>query len=333
MMGITLEFFSLTSPNPSSTLFSKRGSMASFSLQPPPTSLRFEPVPGPRRVFVASRTVCPGGLGLGFLPLQCHAFRTRSVVAFAASHEESKSSEIEVEMEKNDLNVGTESEEVWQRTLEAFKAQAVKMQAVSQEAYEAYSKKAMVILKETSEQLKIHAEKARHDLSVIAKEISEEGKEYLTTAAEQSPEPVKDIVETFASSTDDVKEISEVRDFYVGIPYGIILSFGGFLSFMLSGSISAIRFGVILGGALLALSISSLRSWKRGESFPLALKGQAAIAGILFLREIRLLFERASFANFFASLISGAVIAFYIYRIRLDGGHSSLLNLEHGTEN
>lgn len=94
------------------------------------------------------------------------------------------------------------------------------MQEMSQEAYEVYYKKAVVILKETSEQLKIQAEKASQDLSVIAKEISAEGKEYLSTAAENSPEEVKDIVETFASSKDDLKEVSKVRDFYVGIPYG-----------------------------------------------------------------------------------------------------------------
>lgn len=97
----------------------------------------------------------------------------------------------------------------------------MKVQSVSQEAYEIYSKKALVILKETSEQLKIQADKARHDLSEVAKEISEEGKEYLTTAAENSPEPVKEIVETFTSSTDDLNDISRVHDFYLGIPYGM----------------------------------------------------------------------------------------------------------------
>lgn len=56
---------------------------------------------------------------------------------------------------------------------------------------------------------------------------------------------------------------------------GAFLSIGGFLSFMLTGSISAIRFGVILGSALLALSIASLRSWKSGQSSDLLLKGQA----------------------------------------------------------
>lgn len=122
---------------------------------------------------------------------------------------------MEVDEEKRDLQVGAEeSEEAWKQTLASFKEQALKMQSVSQEAYELYSKKAMVILEETSEQLKIQAEK-------IAKDISEEGVEYLSIAAEKSPEPVKDIVDTFASSTKDVKEISGVLDFYLGIPYGM----------------------------------------------------------------------------------------------------------------
>lgn len=99
------------------------------------------------------------------------------------------------------------------------------MLKISPDAYEEYLKKATVVLKETSEQLKIQADKASEDLSVIAKELGEEGKVYLSAAAENSPEPVKDIVETFASSMDDVKDVSEVLDFYVGIPYGkVILS-------------------------------------------------------------------------------------------------------------
>lgn len=43
---------------------------------------------------------------------------------------------------------------------------------------------------------------------------------------------------------------------------------------MVTGSIAAIRFGVILGGGLLALSISSLKSYKKGQPSSLALKGQ-----------------------------------------------------------
>ncbi|PSS34766.1 Protein FATTY ACID EXPORT 3 like [Actinidia chinensis var. chinensis] len=349
-MSVTLESFALTNPNPSASLYSKRASTALCS----PTPLRFQSLLRPHRVSVLARAACPRGFDLGLLPMHRHGFRNRSVFAFAASHEESKPNEIEVEKEKSDLKEGAEeseeawkqvlaslkeqalkmqSEEAWKQTLASFKEQALKMQGVSQEAYELYSKKAVVILQETSVQLKIQAEKASHDLSVIAKEIGEEGKVYLLTAAEKSPEPVKDIVDTFATSIDDVKEISGVHDFSLGIPYGILLSIGGFLSFMLTGSISAIRFGVILGGTLLALSIASLRAWKRGEPFPLALKGQTAIASILFLREIRFLFARPSFASCFTALFSGAMVVFYLYRITMSGGQTNASNLEQGTDN
>lgn len=133
-----------------------------------------------------------------------------------------KPSDVELEKDKKDLKTeAEESEEAWKQTLASFKEQAMQVKAVSQEAYEVYSKKAMIILKETSEKLKIQAEKAREDLTVVAKEISEESKEYLATAAKNSPEPVKDIVETFASSADELSDVSKVRDFYVGVPYGM----------------------------------------------------------------------------------------------------------------
>lgn len=136
-----------------------------------------------------------------------------------------KHGEIEVEKEKSELEMkAEESQEAWRKTLESFKEQAIKMQGLSQEAYELYSKKAMVVLMESSKQFKIQAEKARHDLTVIAIELSEDGKEYLSAAADNAPESVKDIVETFTTSTEELKEVSEVRDFYLGIPYGKRLS-------------------------------------------------------------------------------------------------------------
>ncbi|OWM67051.1 protein FATTY ACID EXPORT 3, chloroplastic [Punica granatum] len=266
----------------------------------------------------------------GLLPIH---LRHPSVVSFAASHEESKHSDVEVEKEEDDLKrEAAESEEAWKQTLDAFKEQALKMQSISQEAYEVYSEKAMVILKETSEQLKIQAEKARYDLSTVAKEISEEGKEYLSAAAENSPEPVKEIVETFSSPTDDLNDVSQVRDFYLGIPYGLLLSLGGFLSFVVTGSIPAIRFGVILGGTLLALSISSLRSYRKGKSSPIALKGQAGIAGVIFLREVRLLSKSPSLCNFVTAVVSGAMVAFYLYRIKQNGQQKKSTYEDQGME-
>jgi len=55
---------------------------------------------------------------------------------------------------------------------------------------------------------------------------------------------------------------------------GLLLLVGGFINFMVSGSIPAIRFGVILGGALFALSLASLKSHRKGESSTKFLKGQ-----------------------------------------------------------
>lgn len=228
---------------------------------------------------------------------------------------------MEVDGEKDELETGSEEEsnEAWKQALASFKEQALKLQSVSLEAYDIHSKKAFITLKETSEVLKVQAEKARNDLTEIVKELSEEGKEYLSTAAENSPPEVKEIVETFSSSAEDFNDVSKVHDFHVGIPYGMvfaldsfhvffyidcvpsiqpskfvlcirvwagfILSVGGFLSFMVTGSISAIRFGIILGGALLALSVSSLKSHKKGESSPLAIKGQAGCYNFLNLQE------------------------------------------------
>ncbi|XP_074311923.1 protein FATTY ACID EXPORT 3, chloroplastic-like isoform X1 [Silene latifolia] len=253
-----------------------------------------------------------------FAPLtlpNIHRRYNSSIVAFAAPHEESKPSEGEVEQEKDNFEqAGKASQEAWNQVLASFKEQALKLQSVSQEAYEVYSKKAVVVLKETAETLKIQADQASQDLWVMAQELGEDSRQYLTVAAENSPEPVKDVVETFASA-EDLDDVSKLQDFYVGIPYGTILSAGGFLNFMITGSTSALRFGVILGGILLALSVSSLRSWKKGQSTERALKGQAAIASILFLRDISLVFQGLTLVGLLKLIISGVVAAFFVYRI------------------
>ncbi|KAG4209780.1 hypothetical protein ERO13_A02G003100v2 [Gossypium hirsutum] len=308
---------SIKNPNPSTGLEPlKRFHRASSSSSSSPMALCSSPSlrlrPPAYRVSLAA----PKGFAVGFRSLHSRLPFHHSVVAFAASHEESHS-EMEVEGEKDELEMGSEEEsnEAWKQALASFKEQALKLQSVSLEAYEVHSKKALITLKETSEVLKVQAEKARNDLTEVVKEMSEEGKEYLSTAAENSPPEVKEIVETFSSSAEDFNDVSKVHDFHVGIPYGFILSVGGFLSFMVTGSISAIRFGIILGGALLALSVSSLKSHKRGESSPLAIKGQAVISSVLFLRELSLLILRSTLCSFLTTVISGAVVAFYMYKL------------------
>ncbi|KAH9616456.1 hypothetical protein KSS87_006262, partial [Heliosperma pusillum] len=263
-------------------------------------ALPFNNLP-PSSSWVYARTIFPVPRITALRPLKTNAglsfsnnLRPTNIFLFAAAasqDDHSKPTEEEVETEKDDVDQdGKASQEAWEQVLASFKDQALKLKSVSQEAYDEYSKKAVVVLKETAETLKIQADQARQDLVVMAQELGEDSRQYLTVAAVNFPEPVKDVVDTFASA-EHLNDVSKVCDFYVGIPYGTILSAGGFLSFMLTGSISALRFGVILGGIMLALSVSSLQSWKNGQSTEMTLKGQAAIAGILFLRDIGLLFQ------------------------------------------
>ncbi|RDX86897.1 Protein FATTY ACID EXPORT 3, chloroplastic, partial [Mucuna pruriens] len=240
---------------------------------------------------------------------------TTSFLAFAAPREEG--AEIEEENKKNDRRIG--AEESWKQALDTFREQASKIREASQESYELYSEKAILVLKDAAEELR-----------VTAKEIGEEGKQFLAEAAENSPE-VKDIIETFTSPNDNLGQISQLRDFYVGVPYGLVLSVGGFVSFMVTGSIAALRFGIVLGGVLLALSVSSLSLFCECDGFVFV--GLAAIASILFLREIRLLAAEILRNNNFVYICSGAVVAFYVYRLVLEHKQQNASNLENGAEN
>ncbi|CAO2195083.1 unnamed protein product [Urochloa humidicola] len=208
-----------------------------------------------------------------------------------------------------------EAQEAWKVMLEQFKAEALRMQALSVQAYDVYSKRTREVLLEAAEKLKIQADKAQKDLSVIATEVGQEGQEYLMMAARNSPDSIKDITMTFRA-LGKLNWPSEYEDYHVGIPFGTFLTVGGFLNFMLTGSTSAIRFGIVLGFALLALGITSLRSKREGGRRPrLLLKGQAAIASIIFFREFSVLLQYGWFPKIFMVILSGAAAAFYFYRI------------------
>ncbi|KAM0844559.1 hypothetical protein ACQ4PT_056963 [Festuca glaucescens] len=254
----------------------------------------------------------------------------RFVVALAA--EEPTSSEPGDDAEKENIEIEPEeAQEVWREMLKQFKGEAIRMQALTTEAYAVYSKRAREVLLEASEKLKIRADKAQKDLSVIAAEVGEEGQEYLKLAAQNSPDSIKDITETI-NALGKLNGPSEYADYHVGIPFGTYLTVGGFLNFMLTGSVSALRFGFVLGFALLALGISSLRSQRAGGRQPrLLLKGQAAIASVIFFRELSIFFQRGWFPNIFVVLLSGLVAAFYIHRI-VTGGHKGP-STQSGSEN
>ncbi|RWW83163.1 hypothetical protein BHE74_00008339 [Ensete ventricosum] len=249
------------------------------------------PVPGIYGIRPAADTfplvVAPRFLGPTHSPLSNRRLgarlvpvdrRSMKIIPLAASGEEQNRSDIELE------EGAAASQEAWKKAVQRFKSEALKVVAVSEAAYGSYSMKAMEILMDTFEKLKIQTDKAQHDLRIIAKEFSKEGKEYFSAAAKNSPDSLRDILEIYASPN-DLKNMSAIRDFYLGIPYGSFLVVGGFIYFILTGSIPAIRFGVILGTAILALSVSSLRSWKNGKATSLLLIGQTAISSIIFCRQ------------------------------------------------
>ncbi len=195
----------------------------------------------------------------------------------------------------------------------------------AQEASEEAARKALGILRETTDQLREQAEKARSVLTASAQELPIRGKENLSYVAENGPDPVKDIAETALNAhypqNGSAKKGAKIHDFCLGIPYGALLVVGGLVGFIITGSTDSIRFGVLLGGLLLALTITSLKTWKRGESSLPYIQGQAVITGALLFRFLRRYGETKSvFPTGVIALISAAMLAFYVY-VFLSGGN------------
>jgi len=146
------------------------------------------------------------------------ALRARRVVA-AFAGEEPTNSEPGDDTEKENAEIEPEeAQEVWREMLKQFKGEAIRMQALTAEAYVVYSKRAREVLLEASEKLKIQADKAQKDLSVIAAEVGEEGQKYLKLAAQNSPDSIKDITETI-NVLGKLNGPSEYQDYHVAIPF------------------------------------------------------------------------------------------------------------------
>eukprot|EP00850_Spirogloea_muscicola_P008823 SM000048S16535 [mRNA] locus=s48:203096:208573:- [translate_table: standard] len=155
----------------------------------------------------------------------------------------------------------------------------------------------------------------------------------------EAPPPMEDL-----SGVDPLREVADaareghsdeavargavIHDFCLGIPYGAMLVVGGLLGFLVAGSTSALRFGVLLGGAVLGASFWSLRTWRRGASSTAYIAVQAAITLVLVVREWSRfsqarspsLMSRAVFPTGVTAIASAAMLAFYAYVI-LAGGN------------
>jgi len=166
--------------------------------------------------------------------------------------------------------------------------------------------------------LREQAEKASSVLAASAQELPARGKEGLSYVAENAPDLVKDIAETALKAhyreDGSIKQGSKIHGFCLGIPYKVLLVVGGLLEFIITGSTVSIQFGVLLGGVILALSVTSLGAWKQGESTLQYLQGQTINIWAIFFRIIQRYAEtKFVFHTGVIAVTSAAMLAFYAY--------------------
>jgi hypothetical protein len=114
---------------------------------------------------------------------------------------------------------------------------------------------------------------------------------------------------------------SKIHDFCFGIPYGGIVLIGGLLSFIFSRNPASLVSGVLVGGALLALSTFSLKVWREGNSSVPFILGQAVLAAFLLQKNLQAYtLTKAIFPAGVNSFISAAMLCFYLY-VMVSGGN------------
>ncbi|GJP29345.1 hypothetical protein CLOM_g16468 [Closterium sp. NIES-68] len=171
-------------------------------------------------------------------------------------------------------------------------------------------------------QIKEQADKASHQIEEVLHHV-EENKEQIAAVAKDAPEPIREIVETAISShsRDAIRRGAVIHDFCLGIPYGALLVVGGVLWFTLAGSLNALRFGLILGGCILASSISSLHAWQNHRPSSVYIAVQGALTSLVFVNEAsRFAMTKALFPTGLAAVASILMVAFYTY-IYMSGGN------------
>ncbi|BBN04623.1 hypothetical protein MPTK1_3g06250 [Marchantia polymorpha subsp. ruderalis] len=254
-----------------------------------------------------------------------NASEQRKPLRVAAQSQDSAGNDVKVEEVAQELEKqAEESKAAYNDAVDALKEETLKVQDSAKTAFDPAAEKAIEVLRDTTEKLKEEAEKARALLTATALETAELGKSNLNLLAENAPDgPIKEVAESAVNAhlSEKTKQGAKIHDFCLGIPYGGMLVAGGLLWFILTGSTAAIRFGVILGGVLLALSVSSLKVWKQGKSSIPYIQGQAAIAAIIFIKDSRkFLATGGFFPPAVSALASGAMLAFYAY-VYLAGGN------------
>ncbi|XP_077227871.1 protein FATTY ACID EXPORT 1, chloroplastic-like [Tasmannia lanceolata] len=117
------------------------------------------------------------------------------------------------------------------------------------------------------------------------------------------------------------QKTAKIHDFCFGIPFGGLVLSGGLVGFLFSRNPTTLTTGVLFGGALLTLSIYSLKVWRQGKSnFPLIF-GQAALAAALLGKNFQTYsLTKKLFPTGFYAVVSAAMLCFYTY-VLISGGN------------
>ncbi|KAL9237944.1 hypothetical protein vseg_012434 [Gypsophila vaccaria] len=117
------------------------------------------------------------------------------------------------------------------------------------------------------------------------------------------------------------KQTAKIHDFCFGIPFGGFVLTGGVLGSIFSKNLGTLGTGILFGGAVLALSATSMKVWRDGKSsFPFII-GQAALAATLLWKNFQTYsMTKKLFPSGLYALVSAAMLCFYSYVV-ISGGN------------
>lgn len=124
---------------------------------------------------------------------------------------------------------------------------------------------------------------------------------------------------------------AKIHDFCFGIPYGGLVLSGGLLGFVFSRNPTTLSTGVLFGGALLALSVFSLKIWRQGKSSVPFVLGQAVLSAALLWKNFQAYsLTKKLIPTGLNAVISAAMLCFYSYVI-ISGGNPPPKKLRSST--
>lgn len=117
------------------------------------------------------------------------------------------------------------------------------------------------------------------------------------------------------------KTTAKIHDFCFGIPFGGFVLVGGLIGSIFSKNLTTLGTGVLFGGAILVLSIISLKVWRQGKASTPFILGQAVLAASLLWKNFQTYsLTKKLFPSGLCALLSAAMLIFYSYVI-ISGGN------------